>query len=143
MSALLLADDEVARSGGVVRSRVMARLLLVRGLVCWLAVGGRATADPNLRQVSETTGACPRCDMIFTMLKTDSSGERVQHIEMVERGEGVFFWLQYCSRDTSTRPSYLALNLQKVLVHKLSQYVAPSTGEYCVIFYLVQLRKKK
>ena len=65
----------------------------MRALVGWLAVGGGArggvTADPNLPQGSETTEACPRCDMIFTMLETDPFGKRVQHIEMVERGEGV------------------------------------------------------
>ena len=44
-------------------------------------------ADPNLRQASETTEACPRCDMIFTLLETAESGERVQHVEMVERGQ--------------------------------------------------------
>lgn len=60
-------------------------------------------ADPNLRQVSETTDACPRCDMIFTMLEASESGERVQHIEMVERGKGQWFlW----HRVTSIRSPY-------------------------------------
>ena len=114
----------------------MARLLLVSRLICWLAVGRGVMADLNPRQASETTEACPRCDMIFTMLETDSSGERVQHIEMVERGEDVF----YGGRDTSTRSFHLALNLKKVLVHKLSQYVAPSNGVFRMITYLVQKR---
>lgn len=73
----------------------MTPLLLVTALVCWLAVGGRTSvgvmADPNLRQVLETAEACPRCDMIFTMLETDSSGRRVQQIDVVERGKGVSF----------------------------------------------------
>ena len=77
------------------QSRIMAPLLLVRALVFWVAVGGGTRrgvmSDPNLRQVSETAEACPRCDMIFTMLETNSAGERVQHIEMMERGEGICF----------------------------------------------------
>ena len=72
----------------------MAPPLLVRALACWLAMGGgtrrRVMADPNFRQASKTTEACPRCDMIFSMLETGPSGERVQHIEMVERGEQGF-----------------------------------------------------
>ena len=48
-------------------------------------------ASPNFLQVTETNEVCPRCDMIFSMLETDPSGERVQHIEMVERGEGFCF----------------------------------------------------
>ena len=88
---LLLADDRDARRGGDLDPQVMAPLQLVRVLVCWLTVGGGVMADPNLRQASETTEYCPRCDMIFSMLETDPSGERVQHIEMVERGESVCF----------------------------------------------------
>lgn len=85
---LFFSDNQVARKGGVFQSRVMARPLLVRGLICLLAVDGGVMADPNLRQMSEKTEVCPRCDMIFSMLETTSSGERVQHIDMVERGEG-------------------------------------------------------
>lgn len=44
-------------------------------------------ADPNLRRVSEEMDACPQCDTIFTMLETDASGERAQHIDVVERGK--------------------------------------------------------
>ena len=88
-----ITDILASRSVGVFRSRIMAPPLLLRALVGGLAVGGGTTegvmADPNLRQASETTEACPRCDMIFTMLGTDPFGKRVQHIEMVERGEGV------------------------------------------------------
>ena len=50
-------------------------------------------AHPNLRDESDTremldiNDGCPRCDMIFTMLETTPTGEHVQHIEMVERGQ--------------------------------------------------------
>ena len=70
----------------------MTLLPLVRALVCWLAVGGHkgggVTAESNLRGTSETNEGCTRCDIIVTMLKTGSSGELVQHIDMVERGQG-------------------------------------------------------
>lgn len=69
----------------------MALFLLVKALGVWLVVGEGVRADPNLRQVSKTPGACPRCDMLFSKLEADPSGERVQHIDMVERGEGVCF----------------------------------------------------
>ena len=59
-------------------------------------------SDPNLRQVSETAEACPRCDMIFTMLETNSAGERVQHIEMMERGEGICFEARVLPFDLSS-----------------------------------------
>lgn len=69
----------------------MGSLLLARVLICLVAVGrgtgARAMADPNLRRVSEEMDACPQCDTIFTMLETDASGERAQHIDVVERGK--------------------------------------------------------
>lgn len=71
----------------------MGSLLLARVLVCLLAVGrgtgGRVTADPNLRRVSEQMDVCPQCDTIFTMLETETSGARVQHIDVVERGKDI------------------------------------------------------
>lgn len=73
------------------RSRIMVPRLPAKALVYWLATAGGAwtgvKADPHLRQVSQKAEGCPRCDMVFSMLDTVSSGERVQHIEMVERGQ--------------------------------------------------------
>lgn len=90
--ALLNKEPQGARSGGIMQSRTMTPLLLVRALVFWLAVGGspggRVTAHQNLRRVSKANEDCPQCEAIFTMLETERSGERVQHIHMAERGQG-------------------------------------------------------
>ena len=81
------------KSGHIRQQHIMVPRLLARALVCWLMAGERrglgvkANVNPVPRvKVLGMDDGCPRCDMIFTMLKLAPSGERVQDIEMQERG---------------------------------------------------------
>lgn len=54
-----------------------------------LAIGsGGGTAKSGFYEAVEVeaTEDCPRCDVLFSMLETTSSGKRVQNIKMQERG---------------------------------------------------------
>lgn len=134
--APLFADNTRQEALTILQSRIMTPPPYTRALVCGITVGalvswlamavgtrGGVMADPNLRQVSETTEGCPRCDMIFTLLETVPSGERMQHVEMVERGEGVCFAARIIPFDLNR-----ACIPHWAFVHKRSQYVASKIG---------------
>ena len=62
-------------------------------MVHWIVAVGSTTltVHSSLRGLAEEMeiGSCPRCDMIFSMVETTPSGERVQHVEMQERGKAL------------------------------------------------------
>lgn len=72
------------------RREGMIYRLLAMPIFCWMVVTGgiSETAPSSLRGLTDDVeiGSCPRCDMIFSMVQTTPSGERVQHVDMQERG---------------------------------------------------------
>lgn len=74
------------------RRQGMGNRLLVMPILCLIAVTGGATvtARSSLRGLAEDVEieSCPRCDMMFSMVQTTPFGERVQHVDMQERGNG-------------------------------------------------------
>ena len=68
---------------------MMGYRLLVSQVLCWMAVAQDASVvvHSSLRGSSEEKESCPRCDVIFSKVETTPSGERVQQIDMQERGK--------------------------------------------------------
>ena len=69
----------------------MGYRFLATSILSWMAVteGASEAAHSNLRRNTskEEREGCPRCDEIFSMVETTSSGELVQQIDMQERGK--------------------------------------------------------
>lgn len=86
--------------------------------------------DLNHPPVSEMGNACPRCDMIFTMLETVSSGERVQDINMQERGQNACLVVT----SPSHYPRALHTKPHSVLVHRFRQHASSSYTRRLAIY---------